>query len=29
MKWNKEYIKKFGIFEDIKVCVNTVIGVLK
>jgi len=29
MKWNLEYIKKFGIFEDIKVCVNTVIGVLK
>ena len=25
MKWNLEYIKNFNIFEDIKVCVKTIV----
>ena len=29
MKWNLEYIKKFNFLYDIKVCIDTVIGVLK
>lgn len=29
MKWNLEYIKRFSILEDIKVCINTVMGVIK
>jgi len=29
MKWNLEYIKKFNILEDIKVCINTVVKVGK
>lgn len=29
MKWNLEYIKKFSIFEDLKICIETVIKVGK
>ena len=29
MKWNLEYVKKFNFLYDIKVCINTIIGVLK
>lgn len=29
MKWNLEYIKKFNIFEDLKICIETVIKVGK
>lgn len=29
MKWNLEYIKKFSIFEDFKICIETVIKVGK
>lgn len=29
MKYNLEYIKKFSIFTDFKICIDTVIGVLK
>ena len=29
MKYNLEYIEKFSILTDIKICINTVIGVLK
>lgn len=29
MKWNLEYIKKFSILEDLKVCINTAIGIIK
>ena len=29
MKYNLEYITKFSVFYDIKICINTVIGVLK
>lgn len=29
MKWNLEYIKKFNIFEDIKIMINTVVKVGK
>lgn len=29
MKWNLEYIKNFSILEDLKVCINTAIGIIK
>ena len=29
MKYNLEYINKFSVFYDIKICINTIIGVLK
>lgn len=29
MKYNLEYIENFSVFNDLKICVNTVIGVLK
>lgn len=29
MKFNLEYIENFSVFNDLKICVNTVIGVLK
>lgn len=29
MKYNLEYIEKFSVLNDLKICVNTVIGVLK
>ena len=29
MKYNLEYIKKFSVLEDIKICVKTVVGVIK
>ena len=29
MKWNLEYIEKFSIFEDLKICIETVIKVGK
>lgn len=29
MKWNLEYIKRFSIFEDLKICIETVIKVGK
>ena len=29
MKWNLEYIKKFSILEDFKICIETVIKVGK
>lgn len=29
MKYNLEYIEKFSVFTDLKVCIDTVIGVLK
>ena len=29
MRYNLEYIKKFSVWEDLKICVKTVIGVMK
>ena len=29
MKYNLEYIEKFSFLNDIKICIDTVIGVLK
>ncbi len=29
MKWNLEYTKKFNILEDLKICMNTAIGIIK
>lgn len=29
MKWNLEYIKKFNMLEDLKICINTIIGIIK
>ena len=29
MKYNLEYIKKFNVFTDIKICIDTVLVVLK
>ena len=29
MKYNLEYLKQFSVFNDLKICIDTIIGVLR